>query len=425
LGPNEGKTFLEQIKCIARALTAYTPYLFDLPVVEAEKLALCLQGKNKSSHYGKWVKTVNPKGTHYINQYSLWSGKHKETLPPGEKCEITIHCTEKEANRTLEFFKETVRKMVRGKNISIPDESIVAATDEREIEIDRETIDSLKGTLKAINPDFNKNKIIEFRNWLEQLTQTQEVIRINLKKYPAGVNHFLAVQPKHLKAFSRHLATERAKNCVDAKLMGSIGTTVDVCRFVAEKDDKVNHFLGATKEITFSLMAIYLTSSERVDPEKILAATISRAINSGYGKSLLELVDIYQDSIYRKISDALNAKTTDEMLDFLYQAIPLAYGARAICYILQTAPVNKVDSKTQKISTKKFGLLDENITRCLVSFTHQIHDFKGQEWRAKKQIISKYLKMGNDEYAKKHIKFWIDQQLLYPKSVINDLLTED
>ena len=243
MGPNEGKTFLEQTKCVARALTARNPYLFDLGQIYEEKSQV-YQYENKISLIGKWTKGVDPTGNWYILKASEWSGKSQRTLPRGETCEATFHCSEKEANRTVELFRAAVNQLEKDFVVSdfiqnLPDESISANPVER-VEIDRKTIENLKGTLNAINPDFNQNKIIKFRNWLEQLTQTHEVVRINLGKYPADVNHFLNVHPKHLIAFSEHLAAERVKHCVDAHLFGSVATTVDVCGFVAKKDAEAN-----------------------------------------------------------------------------------------------------------------------------------------------------------------------------------------
>lgn len=429
IGPNEGKTELEQIIAVARALTAFKPYYFDTSKVMVEKTHN-YEVENKKSLRGKWIKQISPMGTWFIIQDSEFSGRSGKELPQGETCEITFYCSEKEANRTAEMFTAVVNQVE--KKFSVADFIKKFPTDvynypaEKAAENFRKLIENLKGTVSAINPDFNKERIIEFRNWLEKLTQTQEVIRGKLSKYPSNVNHFLAVKPKHLIAFSKHLAIKRKNHCVDALLFGSIATTVDVCRFIAEKDTETKQGNDAFKEMffltTFNSMAIYLTSSELVDPVKILAATVSRAVNSGYGKALLEIVDKYHNIVNQKIIDAVNAENTDIMLDILYQAIPYAFGAMAICANLRTCPIQKIDIKTKKIANGKFCVLDENIVRFVHSFSHQIYDFNGQNWNYKKKIISENRKNGNNELVEKYIQYWIDQSLFYPRSVINQLL---
>lgn len=430
MGPNEGKTFLEQTKCVARALTAFVPTYFGSDFILGEKRSK-YEIEHKTSLQGEWIKMVRPSGDWYICVTSDWSGKSRRTLPEGEKIAATFHCDEDEANRILRLFKEAVTLL--DKNVVLSEfwgniDVSKIISEEREENIDRESVENLKRTVSAIHPDFNKNQIIEFRSWLHRLTHTQEVKQIELSKYPSNVNHYLAVLPKHLVAFSTHLSEERTKHCVDGYLFGSVATTIDICGHIAPKAALEHRIQGVSHNTSiytnFSSLAIYLTSSEIVNPGTILGATTKRAINSGYGRELIEIVDKYQDIVTQKISEAIDAKSTDDALNLFYDAIPYAFGALTICLNLRSNP-KKIDVKTLKIANGKYNQLEENLARLRDPFLHQITDLNGLRWRRKKGIISHYKKKGEEDKIEKYITYWTQEALLYPKSVINGLLSED
>ncbi|MDH5266830.1 MAG: hypothetical protein OEW62_04035 [Candidatus Bathyarchaeota archaeon] len=428
MGPNEGKTLLEQTKCVARALTAYIPRHFDCAYVFSEK-HLKYELENKVSLIGKWLKNVSPIGDRYEFYPNEWSGKSRGDLPEGEKVAATFYCSENEANRTLEVFRRVVASLEKNVVVTEAFRNLAygsnIVSEEREGNFDRQSVENLKRTVRAIHPGFNKSKIIEFR---KSLLADQDVKQIKLAEYPGDVNHYLAVMPKHLKDFSKHLADERTKYCVDGYLFGSVATTCDICGYIAPKAASDNPILGASHNraifANFSLLAIYLTSSEIVDPSIVLAATIKRAITSGYSRELVEIVEKYQDIIYQKMSRALNARNTDDALNLLYDAIPYAFGARTICLNLRSN-AEKIDSKTLETANAKYSQLDENLVRFIQPFSHQVTDFYGHQWRRKKLVISQHKKGEEEDKIKKTINCWIEELLLYPRSVINSLLSED
>lgn len=420
------------MRCIARALTSFSPINFDYPSVIARKV-MDYEFQH-GSLIGKWYKTKSPKAEWYIYAESRLSGKSCSTLPQGAVSAATFVCDEQEANKTLNLFEKAVSALENNLVFSDVFRHLAYGSDTTQQTISKdETLDknqtqNLKKSLEACRPEFNENKIIEFRSCLRR---SPEVIDFagKIPSLPSRMRGCcLMVEPKHLIDFSNHLEEERRNYCADAHLYGSVMTTVEICNRVAPKAALKYPAKNCPPELSillqFSANAWYLTSSDILNPVTVLSATIKEALTAGFFEELMAILNEYTDLVRSKMEAALNAKTTDNSLDLLYEAIPYAHGANVICFTLCTNS-HLLDTSKAKMVNGAMTQVNENLTRLKYPFAHQVSDFNGAEWKLKKKILAQLRKTEGEKVIEEYVYKWIEELLLYPRSLKPALLSRN
>jgi hypothetical protein len=422
VGPNEGKSFLEQTTCVARALMCYRATMFDDPSTLPQKYDE--YSAQHGSLEGKWIKCEHSWGDWYVYHESdtlAHGGKSQRELPQDAK--ITAVFDFRSTNRVLvNKFSEAISMLEigceRGSDIFLgtalerfsdaEPSPVIEDFAETFGDLARVKIQNLRRSVAACDPDFNNGKIEEFRSWLRKLPDT---------RIPRKPNLLAVGDPNHLSFFLERLAKERSKYCVDAGLFGSVRTITDICVYCASK---VQEKLQGP---VFNNLALVLTSSTETDPIKILADTVRRAIEGGFINELLEIVNKYREIMDGKIESARNSESVDKSLDLFYEAIPFAHG---VLIILATIPsTGHFDGDRARWVEASKHIVDEQLVKMIYAFAHQIRDFNGSEWNKWRHAISVARKKSGAEAATKLVDFVVSQNLFYPRSFIPALLGEN
>lgn len=390
MGPNEGKSFLEQTKCVARALMSYSGSKFYDQNSLAQKMIEYIS--QHGSIEKKWFKHKYSWGDWYVYYDSLESGGRScGKLPDGIEVAATLDFRSSER-----IFKDKFEKAVSDLESGCVTNSF---SDNQKHEIQ-----NLKKTVEACRSDFNNNKIVEFRNWI--------------CKFPY-------IKPDHLIAFSKHLAEERSKYCADAHLYGSIATITDICKYCASKaQNKVKDNYPIEYYMVFRDQAWILTTSTETNPVIILAGTVQKAIDCGFVDELLKIISNYREKADGKIEAAREAETTDKSLEELYEAIGYAHGAHIILANLRRN-AEHLGTDRAKMVEASYSMVDEDLVRMQQPFKYQIMDFNGERWKEWRREIAEAKRSKDPESSKKLINFIIEQNLNYPRRFIPALLSEN
>jgi hypothetical protein len=403
MGPNEGKTYLEQTKCTARALMSLSPKNMGDPITD-QHLRLNYEIKH-GALTGKWVKHIHSyaEAYVYIGDPLEEGGKTCAVLPEGVEIATTFDYRPTE-NGLLKRFEDALSQL----EDTIDHVSLI------------EEVNNLKHTLEACQSGYNERKIAEFRNWIKHAPETTT--------FPNNP-HLLAVNPNLLTAFCHHLAEERAKYCSDALLFGSVATTVDICNYCASKVQETTREDLKNKspiDIVISL-SLFLTSEDptdkQTDPVQILAGTTKKAINWGFVPQLFDICNKYRDIVEDKIELALNSETTDESFNNLYEAIPYAFATKTILANLINNP-DKIGNSLKK-AKGAFEMVDERLVRLHFAITQQVIDFFGDDWKKFKAIISMSRAEFGESYAEKYVDWIIEENLFYPRRFKTALLNKN
>lgn len=428
MGPNEGKSFFDQTKCVARALMSYSSAHFGDPSIWRQKMDEYIS--QHGSVANKWFKFKCSWGDWYVH-YEVdaleLGGKSCEKLPDGtkvaavfdlrssekifqDKFEKAVSCLE--SGFTPNIFLDYAHGLFGGAELSpAVKESAMVLDDAFKGEIQ-----NLKKSVEACRSGFNGSKIVEFRNWLRKFPDTVP---------PEKPDLLIVNDPDRLVAFSKQLAEEHSKYCVDTYLFGSVATIADICRCCASKaQEKSKENDQALPFKVFNNLALILTSSTETHPVKILEGTVQKAIDCGFVDELLEIVSNYREKVEDKIKAVLDSETTDKSLEVLYEAIPFAHGAHIILANL-CRNAERFYNDEARLVEASYTMVDEDLTRICQAFENQILDFNGAQWKRCRRCIAEAKRDKGIEAAKKLIDFVVEQNLLYPRRFIPALLSEN
>lgn len=426
MGPNEGKSFLEQIRCVGRALMSYSPQHFEKNLACEEKLDEYLIQHGQPQNV--WFRYIFPDHDWYVfhGDPVNGGGKSGPSLPDGAQIRATFDIRSSE-KKTLTAFEKAVTYLETG---SVPNSFLDIAQETMKspmlfaiamapLNYYKEQIQNLKKTVEACKPEYNINKIDEFRNWLRKFPDT----RVRDPEKPA--RSFLIVNnPDRLKAFVGHLQEERRRYCVDALLYGSIQTIFDICGLCATTAQKKSSD-NTTFAKVFSNLALFLTNDKKKEPLQLLGGTIQKAINNGFINELLTLVAKYQSIVSGRIEEARFSKTLDQSLDHLYSAIPFAFGAKSVLLILRHN-VDLLDEDTKLLVKGSYNMIDETLVRLTARpFLVQTLDFRGARWKAEKAYVVEIKRTRGEKSAEIYVKDTIRRHLIYPESFIPKLLDQN
>jgi hypothetical protein len=426
MGPNEGKSFLEQIRCVARALMAYSPQTFENKLALEEKFSEYIVQHGQPQNV--WIRCILPDRDWYVfhGDPVNGGGKSGPSLPDGAQIKATLDIRSSE-KKTLTAFEKAVTYLESG---SVPNSFLDIAHETMKspmlsaiamapLNYYKEQIKNLKKTVEGCKPEYNINKIDEFRNWLRKFPDTHARDPEKPARSVLIVNN-----PDRLKAFVGHLQEERRRYCVDALLYGSIQTIFDICGLCATEAQKKSSD-NTTFAKVFSNLALFLTNDKKKEPLQLLGGTIQKAINNGFINELLTLVEKYQSMVSGRIKEARSSKTVDQSLDHLYSAIPFAFGARSVLFILRDN-ADLLNEDTKLLVKGSYEMIDETLTRLTARpFVVQTLDFKGAEWKARKAYVAEIRRTRGEKSAEIYVKDMIRRHLIYPESFIPKLLDQN
>jgi hypothetical protein len=430
MGPNEGKSFLEQTQCVARAIMSYSPQYFD-KIVEHEKILVeffTQHGDPKNV----WHRFIHSWGNWYI-YYSkdpiTEGGRSTSELPNGVKIAATFDMRSNEREYATKFEKAVTlleSGFTQTSFLNLVNETIDSPILLNDLRTDfanviddyfKEQIQNLRKTVDACEPEYNINKILEFRNWLRKFPDTT---------IPDKPSLLLVNDPNRLKSFVEHLQEERRRYCADAILVGSIQTIYDICRLCASevyKKSSSNKNLEA--QACFSNLALVLAINKEVEPLQILSDTVQKGINMGFINELLTVLSKYHSIVDEKIKEARSSETVDQSLDHLYSAIPFALGARTVLFILSKNADILDESRKLQVS-RSYRNMDETLVRFLTRpFLYQVADFEGKRWNLIKSNIASIKRTRGEKTAKIYVEDLVLRHLIFPESIIPKLLDEN
>jgi hypothetical protein len=426
MGPNEGKSFLDQTRCVARALMSYSPQTFEsqLTYREKEYEYIIKHGIPQNT----WFRIIFPDHNWYVfyGDPIEGGGTSDSKLPNGVQIAATfdIRSTEK---KIFNAFEKAVTYLESGFSpnsfLNLAKETMNSTILSNEmtafaVGIDnffKEQIQNLKKTVEACTPEYNINKIDEFRNWLRKFPDTIP---------PEKPNLLIVNNPNRLKAFVVHLQKERGRYCADALLYGSIMAIFEICGICAEEARKKSSD-NTTFAKVFSNLALFLTISRNKEPVQLLSGTVQKAINFGFIDELLTIVARYQSLVESRIKEARFSKTLDQSLDQLYFAIPIAFAAKTVLDVLYDN-ADLLNKDTKLLMERKRGMMDETLTRLIARpFVVQVLDFEGAEWKARKADVAEIKRTRGEKAAEVYAKDTVWRHLIYPESFIAKLLDQE
>lgn len=398
MGPNDGKTYLEQITCIARALMSYTPKGFYDPAIFVNHLH-----ETAHKHGGlkkKWIRFAidNVEAFGYSGAEGE-GGKSETELPAGVEPVSTFRTT-LEKTEFVQRFEKTILNL----------ETRLSPNDIR--------LRNLKKTVEACNPDFNANEIVRFRNWLQTFPNSTFNIESRV---------FIYCDIERLNHFIRYLAEERSAYCIDAFLFGSVLMIGEICNYCSKKaeQESTEEIPGMAGFKIFNKLVANLTSSPNSDPATLLRYTVQAAFKEGFVEELFDIVSSYRDRYSSIIEDALNSKTLDQSLDMLYKAIPVALGVYLVLDQL-SKNTDHLDANKTRLVNGALSIVDEDIVRLMTNpFRLQVLDLNGQYWKWMKEDIERIKREKGIEAARKIVHKSVEQELIYPRALIPMLLNEE
>ncbi len=431
MGPNEGKSLLEQTRCVARALMSYSATELVDPGVVYQKFAEYYSKHEMQAN--EWMQVVLTAGEWYVHvePHAIErGGKSRPDLPAGARVCAVIDLRPYETalldkfdkavellrsryatvERTGGFFQDETSEVPSG--ASPPPIGQAAAVLGGIVE---RQVRELEGSVKACRPDFNKGKIEKFRTWLRGFPDTS---------VPERPDVLLVGDPNRLVAFSKSLAEDHTRFGADTLLFGSVATMADICGYCASKAREHSKLANPTPPIVvFNDLASLLTSSRETDPVVILDGTVQRAVAYGFVDELLEIVQKYRGIVDLKRESAHSAGSVDEILSRFYEAMPFAWGALKILTVLRRKAAGAGDRRGRLIEVS-YTMVDEELVRMQDAFKFQITDFNGRRWNEIRREITSAQEAGGTEAVRKVIDYVVEQHLYYPKSLTPALVGE-
>ena len=408
---------------------SYSPQNFD-EIVESEKKFIeftKLHGDPKN----EWHKLIFSWGDlyiHYPKDIILEGARSTSELPEGAKVTTTFDLRSNEREYTTKFQK-AVTDMENEFPQALSLNQIYETIDSPmpydlrptflKVLYDnlKNQIINLRKSVEACKPEYNSNKVLDFRNWVSTYPDT--IVR-------AKPELVLNINQDQLKAFVDHLLKERQRYCADAILVGSVKTIYDICitcaNEVYKKSSTNTRSLDA--EECFSKLAIFIANNKEPEPLQNLCFTIELGLKMGYVNELLTIVSKYQSIVDKYIKAAIASEIIDKSLDNLYYAIPLALGARTVLHVLNENEEILDESKKSQVKGS-FRFMDETLVRLVARpFISQIADFEGRHWNWNKQNIAIIKRTRDENVAKIYMENLVFRHLIYPESFIPKLLEE-
>ena len=410
MGPNEGKTYLEQVRCVARTLMTISPRELGDPI-EQDRIYTEYALKHGGAT-NKWLKYVCPWGTWYVYDGDPLGagGRSSAELPEGEEVAATLDLRSTE-DGFLRRFEKSISQIESGIE---PSNQGGQSNSEK-----LETGDTIRGyathfrrVLWACRPDYNEQKINEFRNWLRK--------QPGVELHPSDPN-LIRANPEYLVAFSRRLASDRANFLADARLFGSVAAIADICIYSGSKAQthKVRGIKLSPSQV-FGILAHPLTSYSKTDPVDILDDTVQVAMNEGFVDELLDVVKNYRQKVADKIEEALDSPNTDECLDKLYEAAPYSFATRIILPALLRNPV--LLGENLSFVKGSYNEADETFVKILIATRTQVTDFFGARWMRHKNNVEQIKRERGRESAKKYVDYLIEGNYFYPRRYKTELM---
>jgi hypothetical protein len=431
MGPNEGKSLFEQMRCVARALMAHS--------VEALEKGIASEGKDReyiNKYYIEYNKLPQNYWLRYIYSDHDWfvyiedpvigTGTSTPNLPDGAQIAATFDLQSFEKKISAAFEKGVAyleSGFIPDSFLNLAHETMNSLILSNEMTafamgVDnffKEQIQDLKKTVEACKPEYYINKIGEFRNWLRKFPDTT---------IPEKPNLLIVNDPNRLRAFVGHLQEERRRYCVDGLLYGSIQTIFDICGLCATEAQKKSSD-NTTFSKVFSNLALFLTINKKKEPLQLLNGTVQKAINTGFINELIMIVKKYQSIVSGRIKKARLSKTLDQSLDHLYFAIPFAFGANTVLNILRHN-ADRLNEDTKLLVKGSYKMMNEQYTRLVaLPFVKQILDFEGAEWQGRKALIAVIKRTRGEKAAETYVKDMVRRHLVFPEIFIPILLDQN